>query len=624
MKKLLLLSFAIFLVYACDDSPKSSQVDDLQVPTSDLSPMADAQASDQKILVTDLAVDAQVDALIDAFVPPPHLDAPKAKVYLHDPVTDASQLTEVELAKTTDPLGILTNEAVAVFNCLNEPGGVGGMVNFGGFTVRINLCREEQVARPDRDGHYLSIVPPLDDLDPNDEFAEVMMYHHVNQIFNYYKEKHAFVRYEEPLPALVNVQFTTTPRLNFPGFTPNADGFIPFDNALFFPKENWEAFASQFGLPPRDQDSIIFFQGQADFAYDASVIYHEYTHAVIGINRLLGSAADQYGLDTSPGGMNEGLADYFAASALNEAIVGNYGIGKVDPKGGRNLSVVSKCPDQYSWEVHAQGKIIGSTMWAVRNAIGQEQADQIMFNALLLFNQNTTHQQASELILAEAAMISADLETQVRSILTDYGMLNCVRSTPWVNWNVEDSLEKLPFSVSTAMNTGVFDFGSIGTPHNLQFSINNPENRAGIKLTWYMEAGQSFGGPPPSLKPLQLALRKNQLVTFEYQPEVKMNHDELFTAYYNNGKQEIYLSKDCLGDQQLAHSLFINKNGPDTWITKMEIEYVDELPNYAELCIHPVDMVDAGVVDAGVVDASVVDAGVVDAGVVDASSSSGQ
>ena len=45
-------------------------------------------------------------------------------------------------------------------------------------------------------------------------------------------------------------------------------GFLPKLNALFFPKENWEFFASQFGLPARDDDLIVFFQGNADFAYD--------------------------------------------------------------------------------------------------------------------------------------------------------------------------------------------------------------------------------------------------------------------------------------------------------------------------------------------------------------------
>ncbi len=291
LKKSLCLFFVLSLMIACESAKTKTMEDTAEVDMT----MTAVEKDMAQTTKTDMLVDAmvtvgdqmqEIDATVDAFVPPPHLDEPKARLYLHDPVTDNKQLTEINLEKTTDPLGLLTNEAVMVFNCLNEPGGAGGMVDFGGFMVQVNLCKEEQVVRPDRDGHYLSVVPPEDDQDPNDPFAEIMMYHHVNRIYSYYKDTHQFVKYDAPLPALVNVQFTTTPRLNFPGFRPNADGFIPLDNAMFFPKENWEAFSQQFGIPPRDQDYIIFYQGKADFAYDASVVYHEYTHAVIGVGRL--------------------------------------------------------------------------------------------------------------------------------------------------------------------------------------------------------------------------------------------------------------------------------------------------------------------------------------------------
>ena len=41
-------------------------------------------------------------------------------------------------------------------------------------------------------------------------------------------------------------------------------------------------------------------------------------------------------------------------------------------------------------------------MWAARQALGAEVADRVMFDALELFNANTTHQEASELLLVEA------------------------------------------------------------------------------------------------------------------------------------------------------------------------------------------------------------------------------
>ena len=116
------------------------------------------------------------------------LDEPLGRVYLNDPATDNGALSEVTLHSSADSMGKLTSEWVQVFNCLNEDGGVVAMPNFGGFNITIALCNEKQTVTPDPDGHYLSIEPPQDDSDPNDQFAELMMYHHVNLAHDYFKE----------------------------------------------------------------------------------------------------------------------------------------------------------------------------------------------------------------------------------------------------------------------------------------------------------------------------------------------------------------------------------------------------------------------------------------------------
>ena len=43
--------------------------------------------------------------------------------------------------------------------------------------------------------------------------------------------------------------------------------------------------------PLIEEDAIIFAQGpDLDMAYDGDVVHHEYTHAVVGGDRLWGSA----------------------------------------------------------------------------------------------------------------------------------------------------------------------------------------------------------------------------------------------------------------------------------------------------------------------------------------------
>ncbi|MFZ4737206.1 MAG: hypothetical protein ACOYM9_14730, partial [Bradymonadia bacterium] len=123
----------------------------------------------------DAALPADASVTPDAALPP-HLTAPLARIYLHDPITDDDMLTEVTLPETSTPDGRLTDDSVAVFNCLKEAGGVSAMP-FGNFVV--SLCREVQQARPAEDGHYLHIEPPRRESDGNDSFAELMMYANV-------------------------------------------------------------------------------------------------------------------------------------------------------------------------------------------------------------------------------------------------------------------------------------------------------------------------------------------------------------------------------------------------------------------------------------------------------------
>jgi hypothetical protein len=182
-----------------------------------------------------------------------------------------------------------------------------------------------------------------------------MMYRNVTRAHDYFKAAHGVDWLDFPLPAIVNLQFKITPPIPLGDFRPGPNGWYDFPNAAYFPKESWDALAGQLGLPGRDTDSIIFGQAGHDFSYDASVIMHEYTHAVIGTDRLGGRVLDAYGLDDSPRAMNEGLADYFAASVADAPVVGEYGIGKLAPNLVRDLSVSRRCPDDLVNEIHADG-----------------------------------------------------------------------------------------------------------------------------------------------------------------------------------------------------------------------------------------------------------------------------
>ncbi|MCB9527857.1 MAG: hypothetical protein H6701_05565 [Myxococcales bacterium] len=510
------------------------------------------------------------------------IDDPEALLYVNDPVTDDGMLSRVVLEGITGENGRLTSPWVEVQNCLNEPGGVSAM-NPGGLPVTISLCHEVQVARPGPEGHYTHIEPPANATDPNDSFAEVMMFHHVNRVHDYFKDTHAFADLDFPLPALVNVQFQIDPPLPFPGLVVDREGWVQFDNAAFFPRESWELFASQFGLPPRDTDTIIFFQGAVDFSYDARVIYHEYTHAVIGTGRLqVPAVPDEYGLDNSSPSMNEGLADYFAASLADDAVIGAY-VGSALGLGGalRDLSEPRRCPDDTVDEIHAHGLLVGSTMWAVREAIGAEAADQIVFGALMQFTPQTTHKEASALILAEAAAISPEVAAQVEAIFTDRGFGTCERSRVYERFSAAESRDRVPHMVEGLATIGFTGFEEVGVPGYKQFYVIPEAGTQAVRLSWTVGSnglGGLFGGGGGD-PALELALRRGAPVRLDYEDGVSVTHDARFAPAVEGEAQTVILAGDCLpAAGEKLHVLFFNRGDDQVTVPTMDVELLDAVP----------------------------------------------
>ena len=593
MKKItLFLSLGSFL-FACGDEVRigaQSELSDLDAmptpdgdpPTPDLGVLGDARP--------DIAVDMSPDMSAPDMLAPdmlapdmlapdmlapdaaPQLEGPEAWLYRSDPVTDG-ELSRMVIPEPTDPSGHLTNEWVKVYNCLNEPGGPSSVLDFG-FQVTVFLCHEIQVVQPDADGNYLSISPPENDADPNDSFAELMMYFHVNKAHDYFKETFGFEGMDYVLPAVVNVQLKTEPVLPFPGLMPGPDGWLPLANAAYFPKENWEIFASLFGLPPRDSDQIIFFQGpEKDFAYDAGVIYHEYTHAVIGNERIRAPMLlDEWGLNNEPNSMHEGIADYFATSMLDMSLLGPY-VGDV-----RDLSEPRHCPANTIDEVHANGKIIGTSLWALRDELGAEITDMIVFGAMEQFGMRTTFKEAGQLMIAEAGLISPEALAVTERVLTDFGLVSCERTQPWEAWVAADSDEELPHIVEGTQSVTIPGFDNSGVPAYKQFYIDVEAGTEAVELTLVGESAPSGflnlnlnpgAEPDPPANPLDLAVRVGEPVGIN-PGVVSYTADARVTAPLEDTTQTWILTGDCLpAEGGRVHLLPINPGPGAIWITQL-------------------------------------------------------
>ena len=551
----------VFCLAACGEEKSASQ-DPLFVPFfADMS-VPDTSTADTDMVLTQAA------------------EMPEARVYLNDPVTDNSTVSDVVLHRPTSDDGRLTSEWVEVFNCLNEEGGISATPDFGPFPVTVYLCREEQVVRPDEDGHYLSYQPPGDDSDPNDPFAELMMYHHVNLAHDYFKESFGFSALDFPLPALVNFQLKTDPVLPF--LQPGPDGWIGLSNAAFFPRESWRQFAAQFGLPPRDTDTIIFFQGDKDFAYDSRVIYHEYTHAVIGTSRLqVPAVLDKYGLDNSAPSMNEGLADFFAASISGDPRIGRY-VG-VMGLGLRDLSQFRSCPADTADEIHAHGELIGSVLWSLRDAIGVDATDQIAFEALERFGLGTVHGQAAEIILERAEAMSESIGEQTRAVLEQHGMLDCERSMEFTRFNARTSRWGLPHMVEGFSSAGIPGLTTY-VPAYKQFYINPEPQHAAVRLQWQVASGGGgdfggFGGGG-SVSALSVAYQRGTPVELVVGRTLGINAEQIFEPSLNGETQTLTLAGSCLpAVGEKGHLLFLNSSSDQIQIPSMRITYLEVEPD---------------------------------------------
>ena len=514
----------------------------------------------------DAADGSTADAAADTT---PALVGPHGYVFQPHPNAAPTQPALVPLPPPTGAGGVLTNEYAEVFNCLNEEDGP--EIVFRDTVVGVR-CTEAQTAVPDVDGQYL-IEPPTDLIDPNDPFSEVQMYHHVNVIHDYFKDTLGVTEMDYPLPAITNQQ----DYYNEAAAGENA-GWQPVDNAAFYFPESFEAL----GLEPRERGAIIFGQGSmVDFSYDASVIYHEYTHAVIGSDRLNGIFLADHGVDQFSGAVNEGLADYFAASKLDDALVGPYGLAAFGEEVARDLEKPRRCPDDLTTEVHADGKIIGSAMWALRVELGAETTDAIIYRGITTLSAESSLEAFGQAVLAEANQVSSEVGSVVEGTLIDYGIIGCSFSRPWAAFDAEQTEDKIPFQVP-----GLFQVSFPGltewAPGYIQFNVEVPAGKAAV-LSWEILPG--FRG---LRDPLRLAVRKESLVKLApIGDRIDLIVDEVIDVDYTTTEpavQIVTLSGACVPEGGgVVHTLFLNTSRGPAQISKMNVEFIDDTTDAVNL-----------------------------------------
>ncbi len=365
----------------------------------------------------------------------PTMHTASADVYPTNP--SVSDLVEVELPRLDGDGLELSGEHADVTSCIEfEDTGFGGQ----------QCVEQTRFALPDGDGDYF-YAPDADA--PEDAFAEVQMYYHLDFVSEWFSANYGF-EHAVPIEGIVNFDVTNAFFGDF-----NGDG----------------------------RGDVAFGQGGGiDFAYDADVIYHEFMHSVFGTvvqSSFLNS--DEYGLEWAPGGLNEGSADAMALALTGDPQLGEYAGAGFGPGNSaiRDLEADRHCPTDLYGQSHTDGEVWGAFAWNLieDEAVGAEIAADVLYSAIVRFPDNPNWRDAGA-ALYEALEILRDLDriddAQVAAVeahMEASGLDDCGRVIP-----LDDDQEPTLLMVHPGFA------GDVNIPLGHQFSIDAPEGTYRVRF----------------------------------------------------------------------------------------------------------------------------------------------
>ncbi|MGF1465818.1 MAG: MYXO-CTERM sorting domain-containing protein [Sandaracinaceae bacterium] len=432
-------------------------IDEVRVPLGDLlAPAFRVDLGGQLHERVRVWLDARDGTIWAAVDPQRHQ---RGRVYASDPTSDPVPV-EVDLPFLTS-LERLTGRYARVETCEPDDGDCTGL----------------QRAVADEGGDFL-----YDPDEPSfeDPFAEVMAYYHLNVVMAYFRDTHDFAWAcddDALLRAFVN-------------FTPQ-EGVL-FPNAAYSPTNGAEC------------GFLLFGQGTRDFAYDEDVVYHEYGHAVVDqTSELEAFLVDDLGASFEPGALNEAIADYFATTVAGDPRMAEYFEG-ASTEGGegslRNLDNDLRCPDDLVGQSHIDGRILGGLAWDVREALGAERADALIFLAQASLEPTASLSDAAEAIRATAAALVVDGrlteadEEAVGAAIEARGLDGCRRVVPLEDGDTRRGYAGIP-NVTLFQAAGIAPVG---------YEVRVPAGASSVTLT-----------VSPATRPIRIYLRRGEPVAVD-------------------------------------------------------------------------------------------------------------
>ncbi|MFN7922822.1 MAG: M36 family metallopeptidase [Bryobacteraceae bacterium] len=247
------------------------------------------------------------------------------------------------------------------------------------------------LARPDDDGLY-----PFQPGDPR--FSEVQLYYNIDRVAERFKSI-GFPGLKAPVFAVANYMDYDKER-----------GFVPRNNAFFASG----AFGASGGL------FFYLTPSGGDTSYDADVIYHEYGHAVV--NSFVGPDQSQ-----SFGALNEGTADFFSSSFMNDPAVGEFDalIFRLRSPYIRTTDNPNRYPRNLVGEVHADGNMWSGALWELRRQLGAPVTDRIVLATIASLNSSSDfYDAAGAAVNAAGKLYGGQAATVVDRVMRNRGLIS--------------------------------------------------------------------------------------------------------------------------------------------------------------------------------------------------------
>ncbi len=431
-----------------------------------------------------------------------------------------SALREVVLTGL-EPGATLAGSHGHVLQCSQAPDGATFAFSAGGLKTSSRLCVPAEVQGADPEGDFDGIVPPSDLADLADDYAAVAAAYALQRAHEFYSGTHGWTDLDaEPVTAIVNVQH----------YLDSCKQWLGVPEGLFLPSGRSPGLGGEL---LHDGPVIALGQiGDVDMAHWMPVTVHEYGHAIMG-QRLSRGAPAAFGASLDGLALAEGFCDYFSSAVTGHPVHADFGMSPGDeldysPCGvpvarpyawerRRDLNEALTCPESLTGQMHADGQILSSALWALRAELG-ESVDAVAIAAVKGFGASASLEDAAKTLIAQAQqLLDATAAARFSEVLTERGLTGCARvAAPEQIGARGHDMTFVPWlNISDAFGPAQ------GAP--LQLALEVPQGAAELSLSMSVYT-------PQASPTVDLLLKRGEPVTFDFEPGRGLSHDAALTV----------------------------------------------------------------------------------------------